>query len=751
MSYDVPLRVAIGGNVDSGKCLKKDTPILMFNGDIKMIQDIKIGELVMGDDSCVRQVMDTVIGRDIMYNIKMEKGGDYTVNSHHILCLKQNTFKDIYKDNESYICKWWENLNIKEKRFECKEKAKEEALHFLKNIHNLPEYTIPKIIDINVKDYINLPENIQKELYGYKVSVYFPYKEINIDPYLLGKWLGFEKEITSDINKIYIEKDSEYIPNEYIPNEYIPNEYIPNEYIPNEYIPNEYIPNEYIPNEYKYNCQSIQLQLLAGFIDSRICSNYFIIHHPKLIKDLEFICRCLGFWTNIKDNSLYINGPFHKIPTKKVKFEIIKNDYLTSNIKVSILEEDEYYGISLNGNQRFLLGNFIVTHNSSVLGYLKTGIPDDGNGLSRSTIFNYPHEQKTGRTSSISQKTLMINNKKIIFYDLAGHEKYFKTTLYGISSSYPDIMLILIESNKGVQQMTKEHIISSIYLRIPIVIVMTKLDIAIPNKLNNNIRIVKRIMKSVGKHIYEINEENDIDTAIKTISETLVPLLKISSVKGNDIHPPFRYLPDFLNKLNINSITESKEDILFVIDKSFRTEGYPLIASGYMRFGKINVNDKLFIGPVNNEYIEITIRSIHDDDKNNISFLRKNESGCVSIKSKNILKHKNEIQPGMIITNKQYPFVKKFIGSVTIFSHHSTTIKIGYNTIIHCGAIRKTVNIFRIEDENGKELECLRGGDKNIKIYFEFLNGKYFILKNDRFIFREGKTRGSGNIISIIE
>jgi elongation factor 1-alpha len=703
MSYDVPLRVAIGGNVDSGKCLKKDTPILMFNGDIKMIQDIKIGELVMGDDSCSRQVIDTVIGRDIMYNIKMKKGGDYTVNSYHILCLKQNSFKDIYKDNESYICKWWENLNIKEKRFECKENA----LHFLKNIHNLSEYTIPKIIDINVKDYINLPDNIQKELYGYKVNVYFPYKKINTDPYLLGELLGSETNISEEFT--------------------------------------------YIPNEYKYNCRSIQLQLLAGFIDSRTRSNYFIIQHPKLIKDLEFICRCLGFWTNIKDNFLYINGFSHKIPTKKVKFEYIKNN-LTSNIKVTQLEEDEYYGISLNGNQRFLLGNFIVTHNSSVLGYLKTGIPDDGNGLSRSTIFNYPHEQKTGRTSSISQKTLMINNKKIIFYDLAGHEKYFKTTLYGISSSYPDIMLILIECNKGVQQMTKEHIISSIYLRIPIVIVMTKLDIAIPNKLNNNIRIVKKIMKSVGKHIYEINEENDIDTAIKTISETLVPLLKISSVKGNDIHPPFRYLPDFLNKLNINSIVESKEDILFVIDKSFRTEGYPLISSGYMRFGKINVNDKLFIGPVNNEYIEIIIRSIHDDDKNNISFLRKNESGCVSIKSKNnILKHKNEIQPGMIITNKQYPFVKKFIGSVTIFSHHSTTIKIGYNTIIHCGAIRKTVNIFRIEDENGKELECLRGGDKNIKIYFEFLYGKYFILKNDRFIFREGKTRGSGNIISILE
>ena len=171
-----------------------------------------------------------------------------------------------------------------------------------------------------------------------------------------------------------------------------------------------------------------------------------------------------------------------------------------------------------------------------------------------------------------------------------------------------------------------------------------------------------------------------------------------------------------------------------------------------MRFGTINVNDKLFIGPINNEYVEVNIRSIHDDDKNNVSFLRKNEMGCVSIKSKNnILKHKNQLLPGMIITNTIYPFVKKFLGAVTIFSNHSTTIKIGYNTIIHCGAVRTTVRIYKIEDDKGKELECLRGGDKNIQVYFEFIYGVYVVLKDDRFIFREGKTRGSGHIINIIE
>jgi elongation factor 1-alpha len=422
---------------------------------------------------------------------------------------------------------------------------------------------------------------------------------------------------------------------------------------------------------------------------------------------------------------------------------------------------------------RVAIGGHVDAGKSSVLGFLKTGIVDDGNGSARSSIFNYPHEKKSGRTSSVAQRTIKINNKKVIFYDLAGHEKYFRTTLSGISCSHPDIMLILIESNKGLQQMTKEHIISAIYLRIPIVIVMTKLDIALINKLNTNIRIIKKVMKSVGKHIYEINEENNIDIAVKTISETSVPLFKISSVKGNDINPPFRYLPEFLNKLNINvsNINDDSEDCkdikdskdskykkdkkektLFVIDKSFKTEGYPLIGSGYMRCGQINVNDKLFIGPVNNEYIEVYIRSIHDDDRNNVSFLRKNEMGCVSIKSKNnILKHKNQLQPGMIITNTQYPFVKKFVGSVTIFSSHSTTIKIGYNTIIHCGAVRKSVKIYKIEDEKGKELECLRGGDKNIQIYFEFVNGKHVVLKDDRFIFREGRTRGSGHIVNIIE
>ena len=155
--------------------------------------------------------------------------------------------------------------------------------------------------------------------------------------------------------------------------------------------------------------------------------------------------------------------------------------------------------MSYNIPLRVAIGGSVDSSKSSLLGVLKTNKLDNGNGSARHHIFNYPHEKKSGRTSSVAQRTLHIKNKKIIFFDLAGHEKYFRTTLFGMSSSYPNLILILVESNRGILKMTKEHILSAIYLRIPIVFIMTKIDIAIPSKLKNNVRKIKKLMKRMVK------------------------------------------------------------------------------------------------------------------------------------------------------------------------------------------------------------------------------------------------------------
>lgn len=95
-------------SVGAGKCLAPDTPVLMYDNMIKKVQDIRVGELLMGDDSTPRIVLKLGSGYESMYkicicetNIK-ELRADYTVNESHILSLK---YKSDYKNNKKYSIK----------------------------------------------------------------------------------------------------------------------------------------------------------------------------------------------------------------------------------------------------------------------------------------------------------------------------------------------------------------------------------------------------------------------------------------------------------------------------------------------------------------------------------------------------------------------------------------------------------------------------------------------------------------------
>ena len=79
-----------------GKCLGINTPIIMYDGSIKMVQDIVVGDVLMGDDSTPRNVMSLARGREQMYKIVPDKGEPYVVNESHILSLKHKYTKDIH-------------------------------------------------------------------------------------------------------------------------------------------------------------------------------------------------------------------------------------------------------------------------------------------------------------------------------------------------------------------------------------------------------------------------------------------------------------------------------------------------------------------------------------------------------------------------------------------------------------------------------------------------------------------------------
>ena len=86
--------------------------------------------------------------------------------------------------------------------------------------------------------------------------------------------------------------------------------------------------------------------------------------------------------------------------------------------------------------------------------------------------------------------------KIVTFLDLCGHEKYLKTTIFGLVAMVPDYSLIIIGANMGISKMTREHLGVSLFLKIPFAIVLTKTDIAPLEILDSTLSTIRSLIKS---------------------------------------------------------------------------------------------------------------------------------------------------------------------------------------------------------------------------------------------------------------
>lgn len=131
-------------------CHAAGTKILMFDGTLKKIEDIVLGDQVMGPDSEPREVLKLCRGREKMYRIiptNKNRGSDpFIVNGQHILSLQQTN-------------------NI---------------------------WGFRGTINISVKDFLNQTKAFQRSYKLYKTSKidFKVKKDLPIPPYILGLWLG---------------------------------------------------------------------------------------------------------------------------------------------------------------------------------------------------------------------------------------------------------------------------------------------------------------------------------------------------------------------------------------------------------------------------------------------------------------------------------------------------------------------------------------------------------------------------------
>ncbi|KAI8982060.1 translation protein [Mycotypha africana] len=402
-----------------------------------------------------------------------------------------------------------------------------------------------------------------------------------------------------------------------------------------------------------------------------------------------------------------------------------------------------------------------------MLGVLTKGVLDDGRGKARVNLFRHKHEIESGRTSSIGGEILGFDSKSnmiqstrrhhweeitdkaakvLSFVDLAGHEKYLKTTVSGMTGSAPEFAMLMVGANAGMIGMSKEHLALSLSLNIPVFVVITKIDRCPAHVLESTVKQLTRILKSKSCRKIPLFVETNRDvviTAQNFVSERLCPVFKVSNVTGQGLD----LVRNFLNILPSLTQYDASQSFHFEINETYSVPFVGTVVNGVVKTGVIHVGDKVLLGPdYAGQFIVTTIKGIH---RKRVPVPVAYAGQSVTFALKNV--RRNNLRKGQVLLeyDKDAPLSalpkasKRFEAEILIL-YHSTTIKSNYQAMVHCGAVRQTARIITTTEQT-----ILRTGDR-AKVEFEFVKQPEYLNIGSRLIFREGRTKGVGKITKLL-
>ena len=274
--------------------------------------------------------------------------------------------------------------------------------------------TIPDsdgIFDISIQDYMKLDKTTKGRLAGLRAQcLQYPKQEVELDPYVLGLWLGdgFHTGYGFAVNDNLDTETLDYLEKWGQQNDGLLTKrsrcnfrfssiqnpgkkgFHPLKKLLEKY---DLIKNKHIPKAYLFNDRETRLSVLAGMIDTdgtvmREGTRVVIsqgLNHTQLINDVVFLARSLGFACSLtkKRTSWSWNGEkkegeawianisgigLEDLPTllPRKKFNSPKShntSKTTGQIKIKEIEYGDYVGIQIDGNQRFAINDFTITHN----------------------------------------------------------------------------------------------------------------------------------------------------------------------------------------------------------------------------------------------------------------------------------------------------------------------------------------------------------------------------------------------------
>ena len=323
-------------------CFGRDTEILMYDGTMKLVQDIEVGDVLIGDDGkSKRNVLELYRDNEEMFEFQFNDNTKQVYNLSHKLCLVATQSKGKTRVGDKSI--------------------------------------------VLVKDYLEWSKEKKRVHTFYTNGAEFEEKKVSIDPYLLGVWLGDGNSLDATIhlgkkkNEVYKKIEHLTTTKKWIDKD---NCFKIGLNIKKELKEYNLIRNKHIPIGYKTNSVEVRREILCGLLDTdgsvdkRTHKTLEITQKSyQLILDIRWLAKSLGLNCKkigtkiVKDVKYYkivISGD--NIEELKLKRLVVKNNNVgTRKLSIKSVKSigiDKYYGFELDGNHLFLDNEFRVLSNT---------------------------------------------------------------------------------------------------------------------------------------------------------------------------------------------------------------------------------------------------------------------------------------------------------------------------------------------------------------------------------------------------
>ena len=391
---------------------------------------------------------------------------------------------------------------------------------------------------------------------------------------------------------------------------------------------------------------------------------------------------------------------------------------------------------------------------STLIGSLVTGKADDGDGLTRSFLDVQPHEIERGLSADLSYavygfdgdgepirmdnphrksdraRVVEESNRLVSFVDTVGHEPWLRTTIRGLVGQKIDYGLLVVAADDGPTKTTREHLGILLATELPTLVTITKVDAVSEERVAEVEKEVESLLRDVQRTPLRVGRYS-IDDAAAELSETVVPILHTSAVRGDgmdDLDRLFGQLP--------KRTADDEGEFQMYIDRTYNVTGVGAVASGTINAGHVEAGDELLLGPMaDGSFREVEVRSIE------MHYHRVDAAKAgriVGIALKGV--QEAEIDRGMVLLPRHAdPTPTRSFTAEVMVLNHPTRISEGYEPVVHLETVSETA-VFSPAD--GK---LLPGDTGRATVEFKF--HPYFVEEGQRFVFREGSSKGVGTVV----